>query len=69
MPRSDPLLVAAGAHRELILVPDGQIGRSCGMAVVPPFSARQMARPEAMRLISRLFLNYVNYFRFYRKIA
>jgi hypothetical protein len=69
MPRSVPLLAALGAYRGLILAPDGQIGRSCGMAVVPPLASRQMPRPAAMRLIFQRFPNFVNYFLFYRKYA
>jgi hypothetical protein len=69
MPRFVLLLAALGARCGLTLVSGGQISRSCAIAVVPPRSLNQMADPAAMRLIFQLFLNFINYFLFYRKFA
>jgi hypothetical protein len=61
MPRFVLLLAALGARCGLILVPDGQISRSCGTAVVPPLASQHMRRPVARRLIFQRFPIFRNY--------
>jgi hypothetical protein len=70
MLRSVALLVAAGAHRGLTLVPDRanqQVARNGRGAAALPGSKGLTQRP--MRLIFQRFLNFVNYFLLFRRYA